>query len=130
MNKNKIHLKYEILPISVNKAYMTRFGYRVLSEQARKFKQDIITETIKQVKNEELDKLYTWEKTKVTITIVSETWFTKSNKIRKKDIASFEKLLTDAIFEALKIDDSCIFNLILIKEVGLAQIIYTIEEIK
>ena len=47
---------------------------------------------------------------------MSSNWITKKQTIRKKDIASFEKLLTDSIFTAIGIDDSRIFELAMFKE--------------
>lgn len=126
---NKIQLNYQILPISVNKAYMTRFGYRILSPEARTFKQLIEKETKAQITADQQKSIKNWKTIKATIIVSSDTWFTKKNTVRKKDIASFEKLLTDSVFTALEVDDSFIFNLSLIKEIGNPKIIYIIEEI-
>jgi hypothetical protein len=122
-----IILKYTKTPISVNSAYMTRFGYRVLSPAARQFKEDITLETLAQLSDINKQDLTDCVNLKVSIEIHTNTWITKKQTVRKKDISSFEKLLTDSVFSGLGIDDSLIFSLSMLKVVGPEQIIYRIE---
>ena len=93
---------------------MTRFGHRILSQPARDFKESIKEATLKALTKEQLEEVRSWDQLGVKISM-SSNWFTKKAAIRKKDIASFEKLLTDSIFSAIEIDDSHIFELIMIK---------------
>ena len=124
---NSVILKYSLSPISVNKAYMTRFGYRVLSPDARQFKVEITSETLSQLSSLEINKIQSWGIVRVSIDIYSDSWMTKKQTVRRKDVASYEKLLTDSVFSGLGIDDSLIFSLSLNKFLGAEQIIYRIE---
>lgn len=129
MSFSKLELTFNALPVSVNSAYMTRFGYRVLSPKAREFKEAIKEATLQQVSAILPIVLDSDVALRVKIDISTATWMTLKGKIRKKDIASFEKLCTDSVFSALGIDDSTIFHLEMCKSLGPDKITYTIETI-
>ncbi len=55
--------------------------------------------------------MYDITDTKLKVNVeIYENWYTKDNKVKKKDIANREKFLIDSVFEALEIDDKMIFE--------------------
>lgn len=118
MNDRILRLEIPMKPVSVNSMYMTRGRFRVLTTEARNFK--TFTEDL--VKNfltaEHVERLDRCQALRVVITLVSPIWFTKSNTIRKRDAESYSKCTNDAVFSALPVDDSKIFDLQIKKKVG------------
>jgi len=104
--------------ISVNSAYMTRGRFRVLTEEARNFKTRIAQQVKDIINKDQLNQLKKADTLAVCIEIESPTWICKNGHLRKKDIASAEKCLTDAIFSELGVDDSKIFQLQMNKKLG------------
>jgi len=43
--------------------------------------------------------------------VVYGNWFTKKGTIRKIDVQNMDKLLVDAIFKKIGIDDKCVFDI-------------------
>lgn len=60
-----------------------------------------------------------------------ESWFTKKNEIKKKDVENRHKALLDGIFSFLDLDDSQIFEITIKKVVGGSELMafVKIEEI-
>jgi Holliday junction resolvase RusA-like endonuclease len=115
MTKPIIQLHFDCKPVSINSAYMQRGRYRILTVPAKAFKEAVEKEARKQLSKTQIKQLQTMNRLHVEIHM-SSNWITKKQTIRKKDIASFEKLLTDSIFTAIGIDDSSIFELVMTKE--------------
>ena len=115
MTKPIIQLTFNCKPVSINSAYMQRGRFRILTVPAKTFKTEVEKEAKKQLSKSQIKQLTEWERLKVEIHM-SSNWITKKQTIRKKDIASFEKLLTDSIFTVIGIDDSRIFELIMVKK--------------
>lgn len=68
------------------------------------------------------DRLY-----RLTIECWSPRWFTKKGTIFKSDVSNRIKIAEDAICEAIGIDDSLIFELMVVKRVGDIKTVYTLE---
>ena len=109
-------------PPSVNKLYMTRGRYRVLTPEAREWKENakqyILTQIDESYPATLLDKHLT-----VEIKLFRNDWICKNGNIRKVDAASYEKCLIDTLFDALKdyeptLDDSAIFQITISKGVS------------
>ena len=85
-------------------------GYRkYLKPEAKALREEIIIRIPKE------DNWMT-EDSKLEIRVeIHEDWFTKSGKIKKKDIGNREKFLIDSVFNALNIDDKQIFKQTMIK---------------
>ena len=115
MSKTIVQLKFDCKPVSINSAYMQRGRFRILTVPAKTFKTEVEKQAKKQLSKAQIKQLTEWDRLRVEIHM-SSNWITKKQTIRKKDIASFEKLLTDSIFTAIGIDDSRIFELAMFKE--------------
>lgn len=103
-------------PISVNSMYMTRGRFRVLTTDARNFKESVLKFIETELTEEQSKILIESEALRVVITMESDNWFIKSGAVRKKDIESYSKCTNDAVFAALPIDDCKIFELCLKKK--------------
>jgi len=111
--------------ISVNSMYINRGRYRLLSPEAREWRENATIELetqinpyvepqIKALKNAQLA---------VSVCFYSDTWFLKSGQIRVKDVESYSKITCDTLFTVLKtieptLDDKLIFSLTLKKMIG------------
>ena len=87
----------------------------MLSPAAKEFKTIVVAQVGRQATNKQLALLANTKWLEVFITMYSSTWLTKTKTVRRKDISSYEKILSDAVFEGLKIDDSKIFKIHLSK---------------
>lgn len=93
---------------TINQMYATWNGNRVKSKEAR----DLALKVIDLIKPLKLKKPK--NELKVTIEVYSN-WYNKDKTIKHRDIANLEKFIIDSVFNALGIDDSLIFELILKK---------------
>ena len=110
-------------PCSVNALYMTRGRFRILSSDGRKYKDSAGAEILSQIQHAiDLDPAFLaslvaleGQELSLKMTYHTSTWLTQKGKIRKKDIASYEKATVDTLFEALsqyaKLDDSQVWHL-------------------
>ncbi len=99
------------LPPSTNNAFVSVGNRRVLSQDAKAFK-ELVQWTVK-VGPKPLPKFA--GPVEVSLTFYSQRWLTKAGKPRKADVSNLEKLLVDATFEMLHLDDSNIWKLTLRK---------------
>jgi len=93
---------------TVNQMYATFNGRRVKSKEARIFKKEV----------EEIMKDQTYENMEGQLDVevlVYSNWFNKDGKIKKKDVANYEKAIIDSVFANLEMDDSQIFEIKLYK---------------
>lgn len=114
-----IRLQFDSLPISDNKIYCNIFGQarRFLSSEAKNYKNNISSETIKQIKD--IQKFVPALKGKpllIFVDVVNDKWLIKSGSIRKIDVQNMGKALLDSVFIGLQtiepdLDDSQIFSL-------------------
>ncbi|MHC4840265.1 MAG: RusA family crossover junction endodeoxyribonuclease [Planctomycetota bacterium] len=122
VNKNEpgseFHITLPFLPPSVNKLFSTvrdtKTGVtkRVLTRQARK-----IRKLIHAMVNDQLDDKLLYE---LDIEIHLNA-FTKKGTVRKVDLTNRVKFLEDSICDALGIDDSLIFRVMLVKKHSLEE---------
>lgn len=103
---------------TVNRLYSRgKWNDRVfMSAEAKVLKARIIRTTIEQAKQQNYHQPE-WAKRllKVRVTIY-ENWWTKKHTVWKKDIANREKFLIDAIMDGLGLDDSAIWEHIMLKK--------------
>lgn len=105
------------LPPTTNHAFIQRGRFRVLAPDARKFK-EMVEEL---VTNLHLDPPQ--GRLMVAIRLHSSRWLLKDGVgIRKMDVANREKLVLDAIFKTLGVDDSNIWLLSLEKVVDTEEV--------
>lgn len=97
---------------TTNHAFIQRGRFRVLAPEARKFKE--MVEGIVVGLNLEAP---TEDKLMVSLRFHSARWHNKDKSIKKRDLGNLEKLILDAIFKTLGVDDSHIFLLSLEKVV-------------
>ena len=116
-------------PCSVNKLYLQRGRYRLLSPAGRLFKLDAGTEIMAQLQHSiDADPAYlaslqalSGQPLTLHLAYHSATWLLKDGKsLRKKDIESYAKATNDTLFSALQqyvpsLDDSQVFQLTLEK---------------
>lgn len=102
------------LPPSTNNAFATVGNRRVLSKDAKAFK-ELVQWTIK-TGPRPLPKFA--GPVEVLLTFYSERWLTKGGKSRRIDLGNMEKLFIDAVFEMLHLDDCNIWTLTLRKMDG------------
>ena len=112
-------------PCSVNSAYISQGRFRKLSPDARAFKLSAGTEILEQLQHlldVEPGALQPLSGSRLALKLSyhRSNWLTKSGTIRKVDIASYEKLTVDTVFEALAqylpgLDDSLLFEVALKK---------------
>lgn len=106
-------------PPSVNKLYtVQRYNHkrRILTKEGRDYKDfvdriitdefDLAMKFVRGIKKTEI--------VKITYVFCSN-WLNKNGTLKKKDVVNFEKILTDAIFKPLKIDDSIIWSITMTK---------------
>lgn len=118
-------LEFNMLPVSINKLYVNIPGQkrRFLSTEGRKFKETIEKEILDKFKENKqhyhtIVSSMVGKKLAVDIKMYSPSWVLKDGvSIRKKDLISGEKALTDSIFNALNeldvniiLDDSQIWS--------------------
>ena len=119
------------LPPSDNSLYMTRGKFRVLSPEARQYKKDIEESTLLQIASQDSaihrscpsipdTDAYTTQilnlKDKLLIVnvLLTGSWYTKTDSIRKRDCQNYTKAVIDSLFNAMKtieptLDDSQIW---------------------
>lgn len=101
------------LPPTTNHAFIQRGRFRVLAPDARKFK-EMVEGLVTSLALEPPE-----GKLMVAIRLHSPRWLLKDGVgIRKMDVANREKLVLDAIFKTLGVDDSNIWLLSLEKVVA------------
>jgi Holliday junction resolvase RusA-like endonuclease len=90
-------------PVSVNEAYATIRGRRVKTKKARSFESCQL----------EIHKPIVFTKTmRLHVSIyIWKDWLTVHGKIRKTDIANYEKVLIDTLSNRLGFDDSQIWTM-------------------
>lgn len=93
---------------SVNKMYATFRGNRIKSRESREYSEKVK----KVIENGSYEKLE--GELNILIEIYSN-WYNKNKTIKKKDLANFQKSTVDSVFDALEMDDSQIFKMILKK---------------
>lgn len=106
-------------PPSVNKAYATtRSGRRLLTSEGKLFKQSV-RDTIGQKYAAVTPELYNLGSVPLclTVTLYTQTenkgWLQgkAKNRYKRVDVSNRVKLLEDAVFEALGVDDCLVFSL-------------------
>lgn len=112
------------MPPSVNKAYVSLNNRRILSKEGKLYKQsvrDIIgqaygTTPVPSMENTPL----TLKVVLVFDAIENKGWSkgTAKSRYKRVDVSNRVKLLEDAMFEVLGVDDSLIFSLYVTKRVG------------
>lgn len=115
----KIEFIIPFFPISINSALtVQRYNRsrRILTKEARQFKEnvtrvcedefDLLWKFVKEIKDNEILKVEY---------LFCSRWINKNGTNKKKDVANFEKLLTDSIMGCMKIDDKMIWNIRMIK---------------
>ena len=100
------------LPPSTNNAFASVGNRRVLSKDAKSFK-DLVRWTILADRHNPKPKFK--GPVEVSLTFYSQKWLTSAGKPRRIDLGNLEKLACDAVFEALGLDDSSIWKLTLRK---------------
>lgn len=120
------NLRIPCLPPSSNNAFVTVGNRRVLSKEARAFK-DLVQWTVK-TGPRPLPKFS--GPVSVTLTFHSNRWLTKAGKPRRIDLGNMEKLLVDATFEMLHMDDSNIWKLTLRKLDGPEESVIRIQPLQ
>ena len=110
---DKIKIKLDKMPLSINEAYR---GRRFKTLKLKNYKQDILFNIRYRRVDTSALKFLKGEKLTLHILIDSPTWVTiKEGTIRRSDITNRIKVLEDAIFEALGIDDSQVWNCLIFK---------------
>lgn len=112
------------MPISVNKAYVTVRGRRILSKEGKIYKSTVTTGVAKQLSlcTQYTDLVNEETPLKLEITLYLERTenkgYPKKTKTRYKrvDVSNRVKLLEDALFDALGVDDSSVFSLTITKQ--------------
>ncbi len=99
-----LEFKIPSIPPSYNKMFKINFNqkYTYLSQEARDFKN--MTKRF----------MYPWyppDDCKFSIYIeIHQDWYYHNKKLKKQDIQNLDKLIIDAIFEQIKVDDSALFE--------------------
>lgn len=129
-----IEIKGIPYPPTMNHRYIPKGGRLILSPEYRKYKQEMLFFTANKCRNINAEHLKE-KKLSVEIDYLGpwETWFTKSNRIRKTDADNRHKSILDFLFPFIGLDDSQIFDFKIRKLVGSNQTISVnlrIEEIK
>ncbi len=110
---------------TINQMYATFRGHRIKSKEARQLgkevKEIVYNQPFKKIEGE----------LQVTIDIYSN-YYNKNGTIKRKDIANYEKFITDSVFENLEdMDDKQIFKIIMNKIHSVQEkAIIKIEELK
>jgi len=119
-------LRVSMLPPSTNNCFVTVGNRRVLSKEAKAFK-ELAQWTVK-VGLKPLPKFA--GPVEVSLTFYSGKWLTKAGKPRRIDLGNMEKLLVDAVFEMLHLDDSNIWKLTLPKLDGPEESVIRIQPLQ
>lgn len=112
------------MPISVNKAYVTIRGRRALSKEGKIYKSAVTTGVAKQLSlcSDFTDLINDQTALKLEITLYLERTENKGypnktkTRYKRVDVSNRVKLLEDALFDALGVDDSIVFSLIVTKQ--------------
>lgn len=114
-----IVFNFDFLPISVNELFVNirSQSRRFVSSKGKAFKKRTKEYCEQQIKEGSLDISELKGKLlKVTINIYSKSWLLKDGKTpRIKDLANYEKVFSDSIFESLELDDHLIWSMTLNK---------------
>lgn len=96
--------KFRGIPPSYNRHFKINYNFHqiYLTSEARAFKKHIKCNTTPSIFNER-DQLY------LTVWYYHD-WYYKNGKLRKLDLQNLDKLLYDAIFEQLGLDDAQIWG--------------------
>lgn len=99
--------------LSVNHVYWHR-NNKIMKQEARTLRARIQSDMkANKELQEDMHLLHgDYKEGKLAVKIeIGESWFTKQNTIRRKDISNREKFFIDSVFEALGLDDSQIFRI-------------------
>lgn len=108
----KIELKFNTFPPTLNTLYSNSGNRRHLSKKGKAFKQYIKLA----IYSKRVDASIFKEKPLRLTLIFSHKWFTNGGNIKKADLTNRIKVAEDAIFEALGLEDSQVFECICYKE--------------
>lgn len=104
------------LPPTTNHMFLTRGRFRILSPEARKFKEMVEALVVSLQLDPPEGKLI------VAIRLHSPRWLLKDGlRIRKMDIQNREKAVIDSVFKALGVDDSSIWLISMEKVVDIEE---------
>lgn len=103
-----MEIKIPFKTLTINHMYFNWGNRRILTKEARVMKEDIA----KVVKLKTEGKGYTKRKDKkLSVSVkIHENWLTKKGEVYTKDIMNREKFLTDAIFDAIEVNDKYIYH--------------------
>jgi Holliday junction resolvase RusA-like endonuclease len=91
---------------SVNHLYFNWQNRRILTKEARNLKKEI-----KEIVDKSFFKKESLEGEELEVEVeIYENWYTKKNKVKRKDISNREKFLIDAVFDVLGLEDKFIFK--------------------
>lgn len=121
-----ITVRVPCLPPTTNNAFVTVGNRRMLSRDASAFK-DLVRWTM--LANHER-RIPIKGLVEVSLTFYSQRWRIKDGRPRKADVSNLEKLLVDAVFEHLRMDDSAIWKLTLRKLDGPEESVIRIQELQ
>lgn len=104
-----------MIPPSVNSYWkVRRFGGRYVTPEGVAFKK-LVAEAVKSYDVSVSSEV----KYKLRVELYRPDWMTKKDKIKIFDLDNYGKCLCDALFNALAIDDSQVWDLRLLKKDGL-----------
>lgn len=108
-----IHLPTFPLPPSVNEAYAQVNGHRILTSKAKQYKANVANIMDAEQATTDL-RLFVrgQESVEMYVYVYRPNWYTKVGKPNRNagDTDNRIKLLKDAIFNAIGIDDCCVFH--------------------
>lgn len=107
----------DIVPPSLNHTYK-QGKRRYLSPKAKKFKEDFAILLGANKDRFRANLLLRDSLIKLKIYVCLPTWKTKDGRVRKNDISNRIKLIEDAFFDAIGLDDSYVWDIQVIKVVG------------
>lgn len=112
---NPIIVKSNSIPPSLNQMYLTRGNHRILTPEARQWKEQTAIQFAEQLNAINVSQLID-KRLSVRLIVYSSNWLTKTKNIRKVDVSNYEKASIDTLFQALRIydsdlDDSQIFSI-------------------
>jgi len=91
---------------SVNHLYFNWQNRRILTKEARNLKKEI-----KEIVDKSFFKKESLEGEELEVEVeIYENWYTKKNKVKRKDVSNREKFLIDAVFDVLGLEDKFIFK--------------------
>ena len=93
---------------TINHLYWHRGNIKIMKKEAKELREEIERLVDKEIYNCEADYLRDKE-LQVTVEIY-EVWHNLDGSIKKKDISNREKFLIDSVFDALGLNDKCIFD--------------------